>query len=65
MILPFKKRFVEPIMDGSKIHTIRRDSNNRWYRGRKVHFCPYRDSGFEWFEGKIIHWTPFRYEVFS
>lgn len=30
MILPFKPQFVEPILNGSKIHTIREDKNNRW-----------------------------------
>ena len=39
MILGFKKQFVEPILNGTKIHTIREDSNNRWKVGNKIHFA--------------------------
>ena len=35
MILSFKKQFVKPILEGTKIHTIREDKHNRW-RGFKV-----------------------------
>jgi hypothetical protein len=39
MILPFsKQRFVDAILHGSKIHTIRRDAGSRWQPGRKIHF---------------------------
>jgi hypothetical protein len=33
MILPFKTQFVEPILNGSKIHTIRADRGKRWQPG--------------------------------
>lgn len=39
MILGFKKEFVAPILAGTKIHTIRRDANNRWENGMKIHFA--------------------------
>jgi hypothetical protein len=39
MILSFKKQFIEPILSGSKIHTIREDKNNRWKRGRSIQFA--------------------------
>ena len=36
MILSFNKRFVKPILDDTKIHTIRKDKYNRWYPGRLI-----------------------------
>lgn len=30
MILGFKQKFVEPILNGSKIHSFRHDPNQRW-----------------------------------
>jgi hypothetical protein len=39
MILPSKERFVEPIMGGTKIHTIREDRHNRWREGMKIHMA--------------------------
>ncbi|WP_164126090.1 hypothetical protein [Sphingobacterium luzhongxinii] len=38
MILGFKKEFEYPIVVGSKIHTIREDSKDRWDEGKKIHF---------------------------
>jgi len=38
MILAFKWQFKEKILDGSKIHTIRRDNKNRWNRGNIIYF---------------------------
>ena len=38
MILPFKERFVQSILTGTKIHTIREDKKKRWSVGRKIHF---------------------------
>ena len=38
MILTFKPQFVEPIKDGTKIHTIREDKNNRWKQWTKIQF---------------------------
>lgn len=39
MILSFKKQFLDPIITGSKIHTIRADKPNRWKPGNKIHFA--------------------------
>jgi hypothetical protein len=39
MILAFKPQFVEPILNGSKIHTIREDKSNRWAPGKQIHFA--------------------------
>lgn len=39
MILGFKKQFIEPILNGSKIHTIREDKHDRWEAGNKIHFA--------------------------
>ena len=39
MILSFKPRFVDKILDGTKIHTIREDKNKRWKPGRAIHFA--------------------------
>lgn len=37
MVLAFKNRFVKPILRGTKKHTIREDSKDRWKRGNKIH----------------------------
>ena len=39
MILGFNKRFPQPILDGSKKHTIREDKHNRWKAGRIIHMA--------------------------
>lgn len=39
MILSFKERFNEQILNGTKIHTIREDKPGRWHEGRKIHFA--------------------------
>ena len=39
MILGFKKQFEQPILDGTKIHTIREDSKNRWKAGNTIQFA--------------------------
>lgn len=39
MILGFKKQFVDSIIKGSKIHTIREDKSNRWKTGNVIHFA--------------------------
>lgn len=36
MILPFRPQFVEPILKGIKIHTIREDRHRRWKPGRSI-----------------------------
>jgi len=33
MVIGFKKQFVEPILQGSKVHTIRDDNGKRWKPG--------------------------------
>lgn len=39
MILAFsKEQFVQKILDGTKIHTIREDKHSRWKPGMKIHF---------------------------
>jgi len=39
MILSFKEQFIQPILDGTKIHTIRTDKGKRWTIGKKIHFA--------------------------
>jgi len=39
MVLGFKSQFVKPILEGTKIHTIREDKNDRWKAGNKIHFA--------------------------
>lgn len=39
MVLGFKKQFVDKILSGSKIHTIREDPKNRWKWPNVIHFA--------------------------
>jgi hypothetical protein len=39
MIIGFKERFKEPIIKGTKIHTIRIDAKNRWKPGNIMHMA--------------------------
>ena len=39
MVIPFNPQFVEPILSGSKIHTIREDIHNRWKPGKIMHMA--------------------------
>jgi len=39
MILSFKPQFVQPILNGSKIHSIRLDPHCRWKSGMKIHMA--------------------------
>ena len=39
MILSFKKQFQQPILSGTKIHTIREDKGGRWKADSKIHFA--------------------------
>ena len=39
MILSFKPQFVDKILDGTKIHTIREDPVGRWEPGKLIHFA--------------------------
>ena len=32
-----KPIFIKPILEGTKIHTVREDGTNRWKRGNKIH----------------------------
>lgn len=56
MILAFKPKFVEPILNGTKIHTIRQDKSNRWKKGKDIHFATgVRTKNYNCFkEGKVI-----------
>lgn len=36
MVLAFNQRFVKPILEDKKIHTIRADVYNRWHAGRSI-----------------------------
>jgi len=37
MVIGFNKQFIEPILQGSKVHTIRFDGGKRWCAGMKMH----------------------------
>ena len=39
MVLGFKPQFKEPILKKKKKHTIRKDKNDRWKHGMKIHFA--------------------------
>ncbi len=39
MIIGFKPQFVDPILNGTKIHTIRLDPYERWKPGMKMHMA--------------------------
>jgi len=39
MVLGFNSRFVDKILNGTKIHTIRADVHNRWKAGRSIQFA--------------------------
>lgn len=39
MVLGFKQQFKEPILSGTKIHTIREDKNDRWHAGCIAHMA--------------------------
>ena len=39
MVLGFKEQFRQPIINGLKIHTIRKDRHGRWKSGKKIHFA--------------------------
>lgn len=39
MLLGFKNQFVEPIIEGEKIHSIRDDIFDRWKPGNTIHMC--------------------------
>lgn len=37
MIIGFKEQFRAPILNGTKIHTIREDKHDRWKPGKVIH----------------------------
>ena len=39
MILAFKQQFKEPILNGTKIHTIQKDPTRRWRAGKLIHMA--------------------------
>jgi hypothetical protein len=39
MVIGFKERFVQPILDGTKIHTLRDCAPDRWKAGRSIQFA--------------------------
>jgi len=39
MVLAFKNQFVQPILEGTKIHTIREDKFNRWKPGYLINMA--------------------------
>lgn len=39
MIIGFKPRFKAPILAGTKIHTLRDDTTDRWHPGVKMHMA--------------------------
>lgn len=54
MILGFKPQFKPKILDGTKIHTIREDKQDRWKIGYWIHFaCGVRTKNYECFKQDI------------
>jgi len=54
MVIGFNNRFVEPILSGKKIHTIREDAHNRWKVGMKMHMATgVRTKNYHQFDAKI------------
>lgn len=39
MVIGFKKQFVHPIIEGTKIHTVREDATRRWKPGIMMHMA--------------------------
>lgn len=39
MVIGFNKQFVQPILDGTKIHTIREDKHHRWKVCMQMHMA--------------------------
>lgn len=39
MVIGFKPQFVEPILLGQKVHTIREDITSRWHEGSLMHMA--------------------------
>lgn len=54
MILPFKEQFAAKIIDGTKIHSIRKDEHDRWKPGKIIHMA----TGVRTPKYKLISETP-------
>ena len=39
MVIGYKPQFVDKILNGTKIHTIREDKHNRWHPGMTMHMA--------------------------
>ena len=58
MVLGFKQQFVPKILDGTKIHTIRRDHERRWQKGKKIHFATgVRTKHYRQFHEGVCKWN--------
>jgi hypothetical protein len=56
MVLAFNKRFVPPILKGTKIHTIRVDQLDRWHAGRSIQMATgVRTSAYKQFNADRPH----------
>lgn len=63
MILSFKNKFKDPILKGTKIHTIREDKPNRWKRGNEIHFATgVRTKNYNCFE-ELSCWSVQGFEI--
>jgi hypothetical protein len=58
MVIGFKEQFVEPILDGTKLHTMREDTHNRWDKGRVMHMATgVRTTNYNQFNEEICNGT--------
>ena len=56
MIIGFKNQFIESIMDGTKIHTIRIDKYERWKSGNSIQMvCNFRTKEQRQFNSSICY----------
>lgn len=39
MVIGYKQRFVKPILDKTKKHTLREDPHDRWKTGKRMHMA--------------------------
>jgi len=58
MVLGFKKQFLDKILNGTKIHTIREDKNRRWQKGVKIQFATgVRTKSYKQFKESVCKWS--------
>ena len=58
MILGFKPQFVDKILNGTKIHSIRVDQHHRWRIGRQIHLATgVRTKNYKQFSDKLCTGT--------